>query len=150
MNEVNYSLRTPSISETEELESWKKNIITGYATSLSSEEKENIANYVNKSVPEDLSHYKMIEKDGEVIGCYLAKKEDNLTRLDDLYLKEEHRGLGIGSSIIKNLQDKHDEIDLWVYKDNRRAIKLYESLKFETMEETKSKLHMIYKKNKHI
>ena len=150
MNEEKYSLRTPSISETEQIEEWKQNIITAYARDLSSDERANIASYVNKSVPEDLSHYKMIEKDGEVIGCYLAKKEDNLTRLDDLYLKEEYRGLGIGSSIIKNLQDKHDEIDLWVYKDNRRAIKLYESLKFETMEETKSKLHMIYKKNKHI
>ena len=150
MKEEKYSLRTPSISETEQIEEWKQNIITAYARDLSSDERTNIASYVNKSVPEDLSHYKMIEKDGEIIGCFLAKKEDNLTRLDDLYLKEEHRGSGIGSSIIKNLQEKHDEIDLWVYKDNRRAIKLYESLKFETMEDTKSRLHMIYKKNKHI
>lgn len=150
MNEKKYSLRTPEIHETELIENFKKVSTYAYQTGLSNEERENIASYVNKSVPENLSHYKIIEKDGEVIGCFLAKKEDVTMMLDDLFISENHRGNGIGSSLIKDLEGRHDEIELWVHKDNARAIKLYESLKFETMEETKSKLHMIYKKNKHI
>lgn len=150
MNEKNYSLRTPDVSETEMLEDFKMKSFLGYAKNLSDIERSNIANHVSKSVSENLSHYKMIEMNDEIVGCYMAKKEDGMLMLDDLFVKENHRGQGIGSDMIKNLQDKHDEIELWVDKDNYRAIKLYECLKFDMIGETKNRLHMIYKKNKHI
>lgn len=51
----------------------------------------------------------------------------------------------IGTNIITNIIEKHPIVYLWVYKNNIRAISLYERLGFKVIEETKTRYYMKYK-----
>lgn len=77
-----------------------------------------------------------IECDEEVAGysiCALSASQEACGRLlwlDELYIKPEFRGKGLGTKFFKFLEngDGYDFIRLEVEKENDRALKLYKSL----------------------
>ncbi len=86
----------------------------------------------------------VVECDGQVIASGYAKikiaqeyfKHREYSYLGFMFVKEEHRGLGVNKLIIDGLIDWSknkglDEIRLQVYDDNDSAIKAYEKVGFK-------------------
>ena len=56
-------------------------------------------------------------------------------RIEDLYVKSEYRGLGLGGKFFDFLEKKYPDtvIKLEVDKENERAIKLYEKCGYQNL-----------------
>ncbi len=140
-----YNLVKATNKDIAKLIQYKLASILDYDKEVSFEEKERITNFVKNSIPNQINDYKVIEIDNKIIGClYLEPYQDGIL-LNEIYLEEEYRNQGIGTDIIKNIILNNSKIYLWVYKENKKALKLYKSLNF-TIEETEEKRYlMVYK-----
>ena len=125
---------------------YKYSNILEYAVDIADDEKDKIKGYVSKDIPEELDKCKMIYLEDKVIGCLIVKPDDGFTLLDEIFIEEEYRNLGIGTDIINNILDENDTVCLWVYKLNEKAIRLYKRLGFEVLEDTKNRYYMKYSK----
>ena len=139
---MNYNLVKANIDNQELLIKYKLNSIIDYATNLSEEEINKINNYVKTNIPKQISNYKLIIVNDNIIGCLLVEKYKDGILLDEIYIESNFRNLGIGSSIIENIIKDKKIIYLWVYKNNVKAIKLYLKLKFKIEEETETRYFM--------
>ena len=144
---MKYSLVDASIDYINYLKQAKSNIIYTYTNNLTEEEKIKINNYIDTSIPKELKEYKIILFNNKAIGCLLIKKQDDGVLLDEIYLEESYRSLGIGTEIIKNILDINNIVYLWVYKENKKAVSLYKRLNFIIVDETESRYYMKYKKS---
>ena len=144
---MKYSLVDASIDYINYLKQAKSNIIYTYANNLTEEEKIKINNYIDTSIPKELKEYKIILFNNKTIGCLLIKKQNNGVLLDEIYLEESYRSLGIGTEIIKNILDINNIVYLWVYKENKKAVSLYKRLSFIIIDETESRYYMKYQKS---
>ncbi|MFA5603575.1 MAG: GNAT family N-acetyltransferase [Bacilli bacterium] len=142
-----YELTRANKDHIELLKNYKLSTILNNSNNITEKEKQEIINYVNNEVPKQLKDYKVIVIGSIIVGCLLVIKYKNGMLLDEIYLEEQYRNMKIGSNIIKNLIEEHNVIYLWVYKDNLKAIKLYESFHFSIIEETKTRYLMKYQKN---
>lgn len=144
---MEYKLVKSSNDDIERLIEYKKRNIYEYAPELSKEEHLKIKNYVENHIPKDIDDYYNIVVDGKVVGCLLVVNKDDGKLLDEIYLEEDYRGLGIGTDIIKNVLKENDIVYLWAYKDNVRAVSLYKRLGFVVIEDSDFRYHMKYSKN---
>ena len=144
---MKYSLVDASIDYINYLKQAKSNIIYTYANNLTEEEKIKINNYIDTSIPKELKEYKIILFNNKTIGCLLIKKQNNGVLLDEIYLEESYRSLGIGTEIIKKILDINNIVYLWVYKENKKAVSLYKRLSFIIIDETESRYYMKYQKS---
>ena len=56
--------------------------------------------------------------------------------LDHMYVTPDSQSRGIGSSLLRQAQSMHAELQLWVFQQNSRAIQLYKKNGFNIVEET--------------
>lgn len=124
---------------------YKLATIFEYAKDIDSDEKNKILSYVNDKIPRLLDNYKIIMVDSNIIGCICCTNYRDGKLLDEIYLEQDFRNKGIGSSIIYNYLKENKILYLWVYKENQRAINLYKRLEFDVFEETKTRYLMKYK-----
>ena len=117
-----------------------------YAKDLPSDEIEKINKYVNQNIPLDINSYRLIICDDKRIGCLLLKEKDDGVLLDEIYLEDNFRNKGIGTSIINNVLENNNIVYLWVYKDNIKAVNLYKRLLFNVIDETNTRYYMKYSK----
>lgn len=143
---MDYKLIKSSNNDVNKLIDYKKKTIFEYANNLSQEEIDKINNYVNNNVPKLINNYSNIVVDNKVVGCLLLTNKDDGILLDEIYLEEEYRNKGIGTSIIKDIIANNSIVYLWVYKENIKAISLYNKLGFKVIEETESRNYMKYNK----
>ena len=141
-----YKLVKASKKDIPRLIQYKKNIIYMYSKDLSGEEKENINEYVINSVNETFKDYYNIIINDKIIGSVCIKDLENTKLLDEIYLEKGFRNKGIGTKIIKKVIEENDNIYLWVYKKNKKAVLLYKRLGFTIEEETESRYYMNYDK----
>lgn len=140
-----YKLENASIKDLERIKKYKFNTIFEYAKDLDKEEIEKINNYINKNVLKQIFEYQNIILNNVIVGSFLITKNENGVLLDEIFIEEQYRNKGIGSTIIKDIISKtNDDLYLWVYKDNIRAINLYNKLGFNKKEETDSRYYMEY------
>ena len=59
--------------------------------------------------------------------------------LEGIFVKNDYRNQGIGTSIICDILKQYAVVYLWVYKKNYKAIRLYKRLGFEVSEETETR-----------
>ena len=118
--------------------------IFNYANNLSNDEIEKINNYVFSHVHDAVNDYKIVKCNDKKIGCYLVALKDDGVILDEIYLLDDYRNKGIGSSIIKNILENNRIVYLWVYKENKKAFSLYKKLGFEICEETNTRYYKKY------
>lgn len=137
-----YSLRKSSKEEIELLIRYKLSTIYEYADDLEDEEKNRINEYVKNSVVQLLDKYKVIVVDEKIVGCLLITDYEDGVMIDEIYLEEKYRNLGIGSSLIREIIDKHDVVYLWVYKKNKQAIRLYKRFGFDMCLDTDTRYLM--------
>ncbi len=143
---MNYKLIKSSDKDIDRLIDYKKRNIFEYANNLTKEEIDEINNYVNDEVPKLINDYYNIVIDNDIIGCLLLTNKDDGKLLDEIYLEEDYRNKGIGTSIIKDILNNNDIVYLWVYKDNINAISLYKKLGFDVINKTESRYFMKYNK----
>ena len=141
-----YKLENASIKDIERIKKYKLNTIFEYAKDLDKKEVEKINNYVNKTIPKQIFEYKNIVLNNIIVGSFLITKNENGLLLDEIFIEEQYRNKGIGTSIIKDIISKsNNNVYLWVYKDNIKAVNLYNKLGFNIKEETDSRYYMEYK-----
>ena len=141
-----YKLENASIKDIERIKKYKLNTIFEYAKDLDKEEVEKINNYVNKTISNQIFEYKNIVLNNIIVGSFLITKNENGLLLDEIFIEEQYRNKGIGTSIIKDVVSKsNNNVYLWVYKDNIKAVNLYNKLGFNIKEETDSRYYMEYK-----
>lgn len=141
-----YKLENASIKDIERIKKYKLNTIFEYAKDLDKEEVEKINNYVNKTTPKQIFEYKNIVLNNIIVGSFLITKNENGLLLDEIFIEEQYRNKGIGTSIIKDVVSKsNSNVYLWVYKDNIKAVNLYNKIGFNIKEETDSRYYMEYK-----
>ena len=122
-----YYLKNAEMKGISKLIEYKSKTILMYMKNIDSEERERIERYIQKTVPEDIDDYRLIYSDEMVIGCLSVKPYDDGFIIDELYLEPLYRNRGIGRNIIKKIieADSSKPTYLWVYKANKKAIKLY-------------------------
>lgn len=143
---MEYELVKSSKKDINKLVDYKKKNILEYSNNLSKEEKEEINNYANITVHKYINNYQNIIIDKKVVGCILTTKEKDGILLEEIYLEEEYRSNGIGTTIINNIIKDNNIIYLWVYKMNKKAIALYKRLGFNIIDETETRYYMKYNK----
>lgn len=142
---MNYVLKRATTSELDLLIKYKLASILDYADNLSEEEKTRIINYVNSSIPNVISEYQVIISNEQIIGCLHTTKHEDGILLDEIYIDKSYQNKGVGTNLIKSLMESEKIIYLWVYKENKKAIHLYQKLGFRILEETESRYYMQYK-----
>lgn len=141
----NYKLENARIGDIKRIKYYNLKTITEYADKLSDDEMNEINKYINNYVSSSINEYKNIIYNKKIIGSILISKIDNGFLLDEIFIEEKYRNKKIGSTIIKNLLNNINEnIYLWVYKDNVKAIKLYKNLGFKIINETDSRYYMVF------
>lgn len=141
-----YKLENASIKDIERIKKYKLNTIFEYAKDLDKKEVEKINNYVNKTTPKQIFEYKNIVLNNIIVGSFLITKNENGLLLDEIFIEEQYRNKGIGTLIIKDIVSKsNNNVYLWVYKDNIKAVNLYNKIGFNIKEKTDSRYYMEYK-----
>lgn len=124
----------------------KIDIILKYADNLSKDEIERINEYSKNEVCQNIDYYQLIKCDDNVVGSVLVVPYLDGVMIDDLYLCEKFRNVGIGTKIIHDIIFNHDNVYLWVYKSNLGAVSLYKRIGFSVIEESLSRYFMKYQK----
>lgn len=78
-------------------------------------------------------------KDGDIIGYGMLAKSFSTEFgkpciwVEDLYIKDEYRGMGLGSSFFKYIEEKYPNhlFRLEVEEENERAIHVYKKMGYE-------------------
>lgn len=141
---MNYNIINANNNDLDYLKQAKLYNIFAFAHDLPEDEILKINNYVDRNIPKEINEYKLIMVDNKRIGCYLVIKKDDGVMLDEIFLEDEFRNKGIGSSIINEILESNNIVYLWVYKENINAIKLYKKLGFNILEETETRYYMKY------
>lgn len=139
---MSYKLEKAIADDVFKLIDYKSKNIFEYAENLPKDEIVKINDYIIKNIPLQLENYKMICINNEKIGCLLVQSKDDGVLLDEIYLEENYRNMGIGTAIIKDIIAKNDIVYLWVYKLNIKAVSLYKKLGFKIIEETETRYFM--------
>lgn len=110
---------------------------------LDKNEMEKIVNYSEEEIRDNLSEYKLVIYNENVVATYALANYGDGKLIDTLYVDRKYRNMGIGTKIInKILISNYETIYLWVYKSNEKAINLYKRLGFEIKDETETKFLM--------
>ena len=139
---MKYELIKSSKQDIDRLIEYKKATIFDHAKDLSNEEIDKINNYVTSEVPKSIYDYCNIIVNNKIVGCLLLTEVDDGKLLDEIYLEEEYRNKGLGTSIIKNVISNNNVVYLWVYKNNIKAVELYKRLGFTIIDETETRYYM--------
>ena len=140
-----YKLESATKDDIELLISYKLASILDYAD-LPNEEVEKITNFVKKSIPNQISDYKVIVIDNKKVGCLLLEKYEDGILINELYLDKDYRRKGIGTNILTNILNNNSNVYLWVYKENP-AVNLYKKLGFKIKETIETRYFMKFNKS---
>ena len=143
---IRYILVKAAKKDIPRLIKYKKDIIYMYNKDLSEDEKNKINEYVTNSVSEMFKDYYNIVIDDKIIGSVLVKYIQEGKLIDEIYIEKEFRNSGIGTDIIMKLlkESNNNNIYLWVYRENSKALSLYKKLGFKIIDETESRYYMEY------
>ncbi len=141
-----YKLVKASKKDIPRLIKYKKDIIYMYSKDLVEDERNKIDEYVITSANEMFEDYYNIIIYDKIIGSILLKDMPQGKLIDEIYIEKEFRNNGIGTDIIRKMLENNRNIYLWVYKENKKAISLYNRLGFIIVDETDSRYYMKYDK----
>ena len=89
-----------------------------------------------------ITNFKVIWFDDEAVGFLETYESDELVNITEIHINPAAQGKGIGSRIINDIVRKAKEcskkVTLGCFKENDRAIRLYQRLGFRITEETET------------
>lgn len=141
---TDYKLESATNHDIGLLISYKLASILDFAKNLPQEEVDKITNYVNSTVTSQINDYEIIIVDNKKVGCLLLEQYKDGILLNEIYLDENYRRKGIGTSILTNILNNNSIVYLWVYKENVAALNLYQKLGFKIKETTETRYFMKY------
>lgn len=100
---------------------------------LSYTEKNKIKKSIAKNIERTCEDYKMIYVGKKIAGAYLILPYEDGHIIDEIYLFKEFRNNGIGTDIIKSIQREMPVLYIWVYRNNKDAIRLFKKLGFNVI-----------------
>ena len=116
-----------------------KNLIDTYED-VSAIDYDKVLNWVEKKIATHISEYVCVLLNGQVCGFYRLCEDGEL---DDLYVLPAFQNRGIGSAIMRKCIDEtENNIYLYVFSRNTRAISFYERFDF-TVRQTVGQTRMI-------
>lgn len=96
--------------------------------------------YIKKSVKNE--NTKMIVINNEIVGIIKLYKKEKYFYIEDLYINEKYRNIGIRTNIIKNIISDDKKIKILISKTDIQIFNLYRNLGFEIEKETKTNYEM--------
>lgn len=100
-----------------------------------------VLNWIHRKIEQHVFHYHVMILNGKKVGYFYLHEEGDELELDDLYILKDYQGQGIGSLVLNHCIDvateQHKSLFLYVFTQNVRAIKLYESFGFRIVQEIK-------------
>ena len=121
-----YELTAATQDDLELLIKYKLNSILNY-----DEDNTKIISYVKENMPKKINNYQIVRIDEKKVGCVAIEKYEDGILLDEIYIDENYRNRGLGTDIISKILNDNAKVYLWVYRDNVKAINLYERLGFK-------------------
>ena len=97
---------------------------------LSHEERKKIEEAIKKEIKEDYDKYQVIYVNKKRAGVYIAVPYKNGVMIDEIYLFDEYRNKGIGTSIINKIRESNNFTYIWLYKDNNDMYRFLKRLGF--------------------
>lgn len=109
-----------------------------------------VLNWVHLKIEQHVDAYQVIVLNGKKVGYFYLHEEGGEFELDDLYILKGYQGRGIGSEVLRHCiqiaTEQHKGLFLYVFTQNVRAIKLYESFGFRVVQEV-NKTRYIMRRN---
>lgn len=94
-----------------------------------------VISWVYKKIKESISEYTRVYLNGVLAGYYhFYKNDDGIYEIDDLYVFDKFQNCGIGTQIIKECISLNEDVMLYVFIKNEKAVSLYKRLGFEIVE----------------
>lgn len=133
---MNIEFRIPTESDAKDIVTWKyEGIYSFYDNDKTDAKKQWASNIHNEK-----NTFAMYNMNNELIGnCSFDFDEDKI--MLGVQMRPNLTGKGMGTEIVKRILDfgkekyKFNEIELFVAKFNKRAIRIYEKLGFKTIDE---------------
>lgn len=100
---------------------------------LSYAEKNKIRKSIMKNIEATVEEYKIIYVGQKIAGAYVVIPYEDGNIIDEIYLFKEYRNNGIGTEIINKIKKQYPVLYIWVHKNNKDAIRLFERLGFIAM-----------------
>lgn len=97
---------------------------------LSYAEKEKIKKNIKKNIELTYNRYKMIYVDNIIAGAYVVMPYENGVMIDQIYIFDDFRNKGIGRRIVEKIKKETSILYVWVYKNNKKAVKFFKNLGF--------------------
>lgn len=143
---MKYQLIEATINDIDLLVNYQsKNVLDWF--SLDTTDKKQLLHDLLEKTKQYQSQFRIIMANGEKVGCLLYYPYQDGIFIDEIYLLPNYRNCGIGSHILNTILIQHSIAYLYVYQVNKKAIQLYQSLGFMTLETTNTRLFMRYEKH---
>lgn len=141
---VNYKLEFLPLKNTEVqvIIDFNINLINSYED-LQSVNYEKLISWVNHKVNSNIESYKTISFNKDNVGFLRVINNKESVEIDDLCIYKQFRNLGIGSKVINSIISNYSKpVFLYVFKKNIDALRLYNKLGFNIIEELETRYIM--------
>ncbi len=92
--------------------------------------------WIRRKLEGHIEEYSRILVDGEVAGFFRFALSEDAMELDDLYILPAYQNRGLATALIRSLVSTTAlPVFLYVFRENRGAVRLYERLGFRVTEE---------------
>ncbi len=114
-----------------------KGLIEKYETDLSLDFAR-VFDWLKRKIARSVTSYKRILVDDVTIGYCCVLEDGDKIELDDLYILDGFQGQGYGTQVVERVvtmaRDMDKAVFLYVFKENHRAMNLYQRHGFEIVE----------------
>ena len=99
----NFKLEKANYKDLERIKKYKLAAIFEYTKDLDEQKRNKISNFIDIEISKQINDYKNIIYNGIIIGSVLVRSIDNGLLIDEIFIENEYRNKGVGTSIIKNI-----------------------------------------------
>lgn len=93
--------------------------------------------------------YRIYHDEQHVGYITLIKMDNDVVQIDDFYIFEKFQRKGYGSEVINTLTKRYSHLQLYVFRNNPIAIKLYKKFNFEIIDQDVIMYKMKYASHLH-
>lgn len=103
-----------------------------------------VLRWVRRKIEVQIGEYQRVLMDGSLAGYVHFHPDGERMELDDLYILPEYRGQGIGRLVVKKCcAETEKPVYLYVFRRNEGAVRLYQRLGFEIVQEVGSSRYIM-------